>query len=307
MNNIRISTMPLQPFNFYLFNVDHGQSAAARLPNGQWCIFDVGRSTTFSPVQFIIDNDMRSRSKEPPWSKRPPWLLARARPFLFLKATISHLHGDHIDDYLNLFAASPQFLKTVDMDGEYLADALSTSANESFSKILDFVQRYQRHKRISTPEPNLPNYGLAKVREKSLPVAIARKIGGQANSRVNNASIITRIDCYRTSILICGDMEEEAWEFALNHVPYSFIWRPFVSNIDILIAPHHGHSYSHTLMHLANPDTVLVSIVSKDESLDTRYEKKVTTRSKGHIHLSIAPNPPFSSREKGKRNWYTWR
>jgi len=288
-------------FDFYLFDVDHGQSAAARLPNGRWCIFDVGCSAKFSPIQFIISNEIQNLRK------LPPWITTRQRPFSFLKATISHLHGDHIDDYLNLFAASPQFLNTVDMDPEYLADALSTATNESFSKILDFCQRYLKHKKILPSELILPNYGAARIHEKLLPVAVARKIGGQANSKVNNSSIITRIDCYRNSILICGDMEEEGWEFALNNRLYSLTWRHFVSNVDILVAPHHGHSYSHTLMDLARPTVILVSIVSKDEHIDSRYSKRFTTRDRGHIHLSISPNPPFKLKEKGSRKWSFWR
>ena len=66
----------------------------------------------------------------------------------------------------------------------------------------------------------------------------------------------------------------------------------------------------------ANPAVVLVSIVSKDESLDSRYSsdavrgisangqnyKCITTRSTGHIHLSISP--PQAIFGKGERTWH---
>lgn len=79
---------------FYLFDVDHGQSAALRLPNGRWCIFDVGCTSTFFPVNWIAN-------REKP--KQGGGLLAtlarsNAVPFRFLKATISHWHGDHLQD-----------------------------------------------------------------------------------------------------------------------------------------------------------------------------------------------------------------
>jgi hypothetical protein len=285
-------------FDFYLFNVDHGQSAAARLPKGQWCLFDVGRSKTFSPVQFIINNDIQRRSKEPMWSRRPPWALAKTAPFSFLKATISHLHADHLDDYLNLFAASPRSLRTVNFNEEYLSNVFQSSSEESFHKVIDFCRRFNKWKIASTPI----EYGIANINEKSFPLSIViNKIGGTPNNIVNNASIITRIDCYRNSILICGDMEEDAWEFALNSQIVRQYWRKLVSGIDILVAPHHGHSYSSSLMALADPSVVLISVQSKDESVDKRYTRRITTRDKGHIHLSIAPPIRFS--EKGKRTW----
>ena len=104
--------------------------------------------------------------------------------------------------------------------------------------------------------------GLA-IGELCLPVAVARSIGGDANARVNNASVVTRIDVYGNSILICGDIEKEAWAAIINNTgDYGRLWRPFLSNIDILIAPHHGHrsGYSAELMNSAQPAVVLVSV-----------------------------------------------
>ncbi len=295
-------------FDFYLFNVDHGQSAAARLPNGRWCIFDVGRSATFSPVQFIINNYINRRSKEPTWTRRPPYALAKLTPFSFLKSTISHLHADHLDDYLSLFAVYPGLIKTVNFDEEYLSDVIKSTSEESFSKVIDFCSCYNKFKKASAnAEPVEISYGNVRIIDKSIPLPITRRIDDNANSRVNNASIITRIDCYRNSILICGDMEEKAWEFVLNNPAYRSLWERHVSNIDILVAPHHGHTYSNSLMSLASPSIVLISIVSKDESIDSRYNKRITTRDRGHIHLSIARPPVLPLKEKGKRTWDYWK
>ena len=40
---------------FYLFDVEMGQAAALKLPNGRWCMFDMGKSGLFSPVNWIIN------------------------------------------------------------------------------------------------------------------------------------------------------------------------------------------------------------------------------------------------------------
>ncbi len=54
----------------------------------------------------------------------------------------------------------------------------------------------------------------------------------------NNASIVTRINVFGYSILLCGDVMKDAWE-VITKDP---LWQQFVSNIDVLVAPHHGHS-----------------------------------------------------------------
>jgi beta-lactamase superfamily II metal-dependent hydrolase len=145
----------------------------------------------------------------------------------------------------------------------------------------------------------------------------ARALGGAANSRVNNASIITRINCYGHSILICGDMENECWDMVLNRSGRKDQWRNLVSNIDVLVAPHHGHTsgFSTTLLQLAKPRVVLVSVVSGDQHVDSRYSgeavsgiivngntyKALTTRSDGTISFTISPPKPGEL--KGIRTW----
>ena len=82
---------------FYLFNVEMGQAAALKLPNGQWCMFYIGKSGSFSPVNWIIN---RCRM----YSTIGSLLTGTtADPFRFFKTTISHYHGDHLGDSLALF------------------------------------------------------------------------------------------------------------------------------------------------------------------------------------------------------------
>lgn len=120
--------------DFYLFDVNHGQSAAVKLPNGRWCIFDVGSKSDFSPIQWITSVD---------GPRLKPFSPAAGQPFKFLKATVSHLHGDHLADYERLFGASPEFLKTVDFDQEYLRDVANSSTPDSLRQVYDFCRRYR--------------------------------------------------------------------------------------------------------------------------------------------------------------------
>lgn len=294
---------------FYLFDVDHGQSAALRLPNNRWCIFDVGNTDGFSPVEWI--------AKREPFPRTTTILtsLLGSVSFRFLKATVSHFHGDHLADWQNLTKYSPEFIRTVNFDQEYLNDCMASNTSQSSPLVTGFA----RHVNSNFSGSITPNYGGAIIEELSLPVNITRQIGGDANDRVNNSSIITRIDIYGNSILLCGDMEKDAWNAIINNYrQYGAMWRPFLSNIDILVAPHHGHKtgFSIDLLNLAKPSVVLISVVSKDPNVDSRYSqfpvrgiklngleyKSFTTRQKGHIKVAISP-PQTLLGGKGVRNW----
>jgi beta-lactamase superfamily II metal-dependent hydrolase len=291
---------------FYLFNVDHGQSAAMHLPNGRWCIFDLGRTADFSPVNWIAERAGAYRAA----ALLYPSMQSQFRIF---KATVSHLHHDHLADYGNLFLFGPEYMRTVMFDQGYLADSLESSSEESRPSVVNFAQRFSSGFSGSVQA----DYGNVQIREFSLTVAAARPIGGSANSRVNNASLITRIDVYGNSILICGDIEKESWDTIFGNPILSSTWRSMIENVDILVAPHHGHAsgYSVDLLNMAKPAVVLVSVVSGDPNVDTRYSQSpvrgiridqtdyssITTRKQGHIKVSI--QPPVNLASKGLRTW----
>lgn len=306
--------------SFYLFDVDHGQCAALRLPNGRWCIFDVGCTHRFSPVGWIAAT-----------VSRPPFLLSTPsyNGFRFLKGTISHFHGDHLADYSNLLNYGPEFLRTVEADSEYLTDCYATCSDETGKRMVQgFAQSYLTG---FSPATSAADYGGIQIREISLPVSVSRQVGGAANARVNNASVVTRIDAWGNSFLLCGDLEKEAWEFLLaqdlaNRVlrvgqgVNADAWRLMVSDVDILIAPHHGHrsGYSVDLLNLAKPSVVLISVTSRDEHVDSRYSGDpvrglrigdvdyhyISTRKQGHVRVDITPPAnPLMIGARGQRSW----
>jgi beta-lactamase superfamily II metal-dependent hydrolase len=293
---------------FYLFDVDHGQSAALRLPNGRWCLFDAGSTQAFSPSGWIVTRET-SRSSSTILGQ-----LLAASSFKFLKATVSHLHGDHLADWLNLVKHGPEFIRTVQPDQLHLTDCRDSNTESSWPVVLGFTQ----HVNASFSGRVVPDYGGAVIREMSLPVWVARTVGGDANARINNASIVTRLDVHGNSILLCGDMMKEAWESIIaDQGQLGAAWRPFLSNVDVLVAPHHGHRTGYTvdLLNLAKPAVVLVSAVTKDPNVDSRYSQPpvrgiridgtdygyISTRQKGHIKVSIAS--PQTLLGKGTRSW----
>lgn len=265
--------------DFYLFDVGHGQCAAARLPNRRWCLFDLGASSDFSPIDWIS-----------------PMLNGHS----FLKTTVSHLHGDHLMDIDRLAAAGSNFLLAPAFDMAYLNDAVASSSSQGADIIRRFAGWYYA-KYIGT---GVPEYGGLRIRELSLTAAESRALGGSANTRVNNTSIVTRLDFAGRSILLCGDMESSGWEAVLGEPFARLEWAHLVSGVDVLVAPHHGHKsgFSEALMALAKPDVVLVSVQSRDPSVDSRYSgdrvestifelggrRRLTTRTDGHIRVTVS-------------------
>lgn len=167
----------------HVLDIGHGQAVAVLLPNGSWCLFDAGLNSHISPVQ---------------------WMWARsAGSFHLLKATFSHLHGDHIRDWQAVLAANPTLFLRTDFDVEYLQDVQDSSVDGADCEAIEFTRIYG-----STFGPALasPDYGGVLITETSLSPSVARALGGSANNRVNNASIVTRLDCYGNSVLLCGDM-----------------------------------------------------------------------------------------------------
>lgn len=283
---------------FYLFDVGDGQSAALKLENDEWCIFDVGSTAEFSPIEWIAHKYIHENKTSSMFNIYTPI------KFNFIKATISHLHGDHLRDCISLFEYSPMYLRTVSShDKSYLNDVVESNTEDSIKHISLFLKESQSY----GPQYLQLEYGGVLVSELSLPIDMARALGGAANSRINNTSIVTRIDANGNSILLCGDLESHAWEYVLNRKDdYGRIWQSHVRNVNILIAPHHGHKsgYSVELLKLAQPQVVLISAKSRDPHVDTRYSgelitgmniegkdvKYMTTRDKGHIKIAIQPN-----------------
>jgi beta-lactamase superfamily II metal-dependent hydrolase len=273
---------------FYLFDVDHGQSAALRLPDGRWCLFDIGRTDSFSPTKFIRQ------------------ISGRGEQFRYYKGTVSHWHGDHLDDHDEFLKAGPEFMRTVAVDDEFIRDVQKSSADGSFEKICTFRNHYIKNYTIT----NTANYGpFVGIQELSLPVGVARSVSSSSNSAVNNASVVSRISYYGHSILICGDMEAEGWDFALNHSSEMALWRQLVANVSVMVAPHHGHAtaFSTDLMRLANPGVVIVSVRSGDDHVDSRYSaiqgitigneeyKMISTRQKGTLKIAVNPGQTLLS------------
>lgn len=263
----------------YLFNVDRGQCLAIRGDSGKWYIFDLGCCDAFSPLDWITEKYGPDISIE--------------------ELTLSHYHGDHLGDIAKISNLEVSNLNHVEHDAMYITDCYSSNSQESHHLLRNAI-RYAynfNHSSLYDDDKEI------EIIHKALPMSEVQEIGGSYNNRVNNSSIVSRINLSCLSILVCGDMEKSGWSHIFNKSWYARSkWKSIVKNIDILIAPHHGHSsgYSVDLMRTANPSVVLASVASKNPHVEGRYsdhqfvkgwdiggetKKLLTTRNDGHIKI----------------------
>ena len=88
-------------------------------------------------------------------------------------------------------------------------------------------------------------------------------------------------------ILLAGDTHDDSWEYILkNH-------KNEVSNIDILLAPHHGRdsSRNYDFLDTLNPKVTLFGNASSEHLAYTKYPKtRITNNQAGYVILDTSPD-----------------
>ena len=143
----------------------------------------------------------------------------------------------------------------------------------------------------------------------SLSVEQADGVTSTWGAMANCCSFVQHYDHRGTKMLLCGDMEKDGMSLLLNTFAE---FRSAVLGVNILLAPHHGHTsgFSTELMNaIGKPDIVIASIMSGDEHVDNRYSdaqwvkgitwpdgsvsRLLTTRSYGAITVASQGNGSF--------------
>ncbi len=313
---------------FYLFNVGHGQCAALRLSTGEWWVFDMGCSPGLSPTRLMAHMEASGDFSPPDdFSNRWPRGLSLGDHLRITKCVVSHWHGDHLLDWHRMHRHCDCAVETVDWDDDYVDDALDSVEDSRRLEVLGALQGLVDHNAVQSRRGvrlrvRPPDVSVTTMRSSP---ARARILGGSSNSRTNNAGVVARVDCCGTSILLPGDIESNAWDHLLGRSQRREEWAHLVGDVDILVAPHHGHksSFSSVLMEAARPSVVLASIRARDEHRASQYSKSehvkslridngpgrldhtvvkcVTTRRSGHIGIQLLRDGAGSPR----RVWST--
>ena len=273
-----------------IWDVQHGSAAHIRTPNGKHIVADCGIGGSESPL-LALKNQLG---------------LARLD-----MAIITHPHLDHISDILNLKSLNPRtFLRPKQLTkADILANNkdLSPAAMRIIEEYLRFDSTYTEPLGFGENPTDQSVNGGAKIRT-FIPTTCP-------HTNLNNHSVVTVIEYEGSKILLPGDNESASWDELLGRPDF----RASISDVDILIAPHHGRDsgFHKELVEYFNP---LLTIISDGRVVDTsatdrygqvtqgwtvhrrngpdRKRKCVTTRNDGTVDVAIGRNPngkPFVS------------
>ena len=189
-------------------NVGHGQSIHAFTPSGHVVVVDLGASNTFSPLAWL-----------------------RQQTSVIDSLVITHPHGDHIDQILDL--GSIEFTVRQLWRPKWLTSNEVRQANQVAyeAKVTRYLEMSEKYSAAIPPNERVGNPAVTGG------VTIS-KYASEAcgRSNINNHSGVVVFDYLGIKLLIPGDNEAASWQELLNT-------QAFVSAAktpDVLLASHHG-------------------------------------------------------------------
>jgi beta-lactamase superfamily II metal-dependent hydrolase len=259
-----------------IWDVNHGNAAYIKTPNGRHIVVDMGDAENFSPFQTLHGQGVRNVDV----------------------AVITHPHRDHLDDIFNFHLLSP----TVLWRPSHLSDAEVRAGNrdEDSAVIERYLQIHNWFTGPVTPAVDLrvpANFGGAEFQ------IFAPRYCNRNN--LNNHSLVVVASYAGLKMVIPGDNEAPSWLELLNDAAFVAA----VRGADIFLASHHGREagYCPELFEaMGRPRLVVISDGAfSDTSATSRYSNHargwkvydpagasetrycLTTRSDGHVTIKL--------------------
>lgn len=235
------------------WDVQRGSSAYINTPNGASIVHDLGTGSyktgdkEFSPLLHLKKSGLEKLDY----------------------AIITHPHGDHISDIVNLDKLPPRVLNWPDriysvgeIDSITGAKPMEQAENERylFEKYLEVIQYYSGS---VDPEHNprlAANNGGVDI-QVFTPTSCSEW-------DFNNHSLVTVISYGHTKVLLTGDNGITSWEELLGRDDFI----DSVRDVDILLAPYHGKDWGfhHKLFRYFSPK---LTIISEGRHLDKAIDR----------------------------------
>lgn len=266
-----------------VFDVERGLCVYVRSPTGYSMLIDCGRSSDFSPAQWIADNEAASLTK---WNN-----------YTLTKLVVTHPHDDHVEDIDNVKAKlEPGLLKKVD-DFNW-TEIVNPDDGDPSENVVTY---YEWQKKYTWKEYTPPNWGMD-IEHFFVPPKEAAAISASDQNLVNNASIVTVLKYVvpkgSWKVVIAGDNETAGWTELLKRADF----KTAIEGADFFVTPHHGHESGFSADLMAAMGKPLLNITSEragDESvfdytpyaagrtIGDKERYHLTTRRDGHITLRM--------------------
>jgi len=264
-----------------VFDVDHGFCAFVKSPTGQTLMIDCGRKGQFSPVVYLINNELNGAG--------------------LTKLIVTHPHDDHIEDIQYVTSKlEPFILRRQVYDWEAVKEGDGDYEN------LDHYSTWQA--KYSAPAPAV-EWGMD-IKVFYLTPAEAQALN--QDNWVNNSGMVVVVTITGTKFsekfVFGADVETDGFTELLKDKNF----KAAVAGADFYVASHHGHSsgFSTELYDaMGKPFLNLISVTSGDDDVDSRYgsadyavgveidgEKRysLTTRTDGSIFIDVTDEGKFS-------------
>ena len=263
----------------HIHDVGHGHAVHAFTPNGQSIVVDLGCSDNFSPLA---------------------WLQEKTNTIDYL--IITHPHGDHIDEILQL----KDFKVRQMWRPKWLKESDVRNANQdNYSEKLDYYFDLSNNRFTHSIENDRCVGNPAVSGGVSITTHASRDCGV---SNINNHSGVVIFEYCGVKVVIPGDNEPSSWKLLLDKKNFL----EAVNGAHLFLASHHGREsgYHSDLFKAIKPKLCIVSDGRvQDTDATSRYSRHaegwpvhnkvtgisnkrscLTTRSDGSIEIDIGRN-----------------
>ncbi|MGJ8643773.1 MAG: ComEC/Rec2 family competence protein [Luteolibacter sp.] len=218
-------------------DVQHGSACHIETPTGQNIMFDLGTGdfdesqggTSHSPLLYLYNTKNIHKLDS---------------------VIITHPHADHISDINNFDLLSPTSLHCPrHLTADFIKGENQSRDQSKVSKYLEIVERYSGSFETGQSPLQAPNHGCNQFDLFSC---------NPDSDNLNDHSTAAVISFAGTKFLLTGDTEKAGWEKLLSMPRF----RQAATNIDILLASHHGrdNGFNEDLFELiGRPAIVIIS------------------------------------------------
>lgn len=269
-----------------IFNVERGFCSFIRSPNNYALLIDCGSSADFSPVKYIIDNEIKC--------------VKEFQDCELAEFVCSHPHDDHISNIQLLEKKlKPSVIcswRFSDWDEIKDPEEKKKDAYLNLDSYADFRDSY------TGKVTAYPDWGMMVNTDLGLTPSESKKVNSDGLAWVNNSSIIVVVSYKGHKFFFPGDLMKDGWETLLKRESF----KKALKGTHFFIASHHGHpsGYTSEIFKTCKPWVNIVSekprekiepaYSSEENASGVKIEKEVrrmlTTRKDGSIVIEIDKN-----------------
>lgn len=273
----------MENFKVIIFNVERGFCAFVRSPNNYGLLIDCGNSVNFSPIKYILDNEIKK--------------VQEFEGYTLAHFVCSHPHDDHITDIERLKnELAPRIITGLRFDKwDEIKDPTEKSKDsyanlDSYSKFRDTY---------TEPVKTYPDWGMMVNTNLGLTISESKKINSDRSAWINNTSRIVILNYKGFKFVFPGDLMKDGWEILLKRESF----KKALEGTRFFIASHHGHTsgYTNEIFKSCKPWLSIVSekpgedvdpAYSSEENIsgvtiNDKLRRMITTRKDGSIIIEV--------------------